>query len=206
MKTIVCASLLSLTTAAAADVQISSFSFGPGAVPFGASGELDLFDDNGGLHVLKSIEFTFTVSMRADVVVHANAGPQVITVGVSGNTQASDGLLFNIAGGIFTTESSPELNEGDLWNFGTIEGVFAGSSLINNPVFFALYTGAGTFTVNATGTGIFGFVGGGNAELFITNFEAEGTVGVIYTYNVIPAPGALAVLGALGLLCRRRRA
>lgn len=206
MKLIASASLLALTAAASGAVQVSSFSFGPSPVPFAGTGQLDKFDDNGGLHVLKSIEFRYTLSMSANVIADSQAGPQVITVGVSGSTNAGDGLLFNFGGGIFDSADSPVLNQGDIYDFGSIKGIYADSLLVLNPIFFASYTGSGqTFDVDYDGAGIFGIVGGGNALLDIFNFDAEGTAEVIYTYNVIPTPGALALLGLAGFAARRRR-
>ncbi|MBX3356537.1 MAG: choice-of-anchor E domain-containing protein [Phycisphaeraceae bacterium] len=205
-KILALGSMLAISAAASADIQISSATFGPSSVPFGGVVALDKFDDNGGLHVLKSITFIYDVSMRASVIAESFAGPQVITVGVSGSTNASDGLLFNLGGGIFETADSPVLNDGDIYDFGTIKGIFLDSFSTANAIFFPLYTGAGqTFDVNYSGTGIFGIVGGGNAILDIFDFEAEGTISVIYDYNVIPAPGALALVGLAGLVARRRR-
>lgn len=206
MKLLVAASVLAVSTAASAAIQIHTIPFGPSAVPFAGSADLPLFDDHNGNYVLKSILFQYDVSMRAHVVALSQANDQIITIGVSGNTSADDGLLFNFGGGIFQTADSPVLNSGDIYDFGVVKGLYSDNTVINNPVLMALYTGVGTFTVDYAGAGLFGVVGSGNALLEITEFEADGSLTVMYEYNIIPAPGALALVGLAGLLGRRRRA
>lgn len=195
-----------LTSSAIADIQFDSASFGPGTVPFNGTVLLDMFDDHGGLHVLESIEFTLGVSMSAHLVATFLAGPQAIEVGISGSANASDGLLLNLGGGILQSASSPVLDQGAIWDFGSIKGLLLDGDLIDNPIFFPLYTGAGEqFEIDVTGTGIFGIVGGGNALLEISDFQAGGTLGVTYTYSVIPAPASFMIVGLAGLVGRVRR-
>lgn len=208
MKLFACGSLLALTLVAPAAVQTSSHSFGPSSIPFGGTAVLDKFDTNGGLHELTRVEFFYTASMQAHVVAHSSASEQVITVGVSGSTTANDGALFNFGGGIFAHASSPLLITGGSWDFGVITGQYNGYRDLES-TFWNLYTGDGeTFEIEFDGVGLFGIVGSGSAELDIVDFEADGLLEVVYTYTVVPSPGALALLGLtalIGIVPVRRR-
>lgn len=188
---------------ASAAVQTDSFSFGPSAVPFVGFNALDKFDTNGGLHVLTGMTLTFEGTLSANVSATALSGPQVVNVGVLGSSDATDGL-FNLALDFEDDWSSPILNSGDVHNFGLLS--VSDTAIYNVPaLLWGLYTGAGTFDVDFDGTGLFGVQGGGNATIDVTNFAGSGTVTVEYTYNVIPTPGAMALLGMGGLLAARRR-
>lgn len=188
---------------ASAAVQTDSFSFGPNAVPYAGSDVLDRFDTNGGLHVLTGMTLTFDGTLSANVSATALSGPQTVEVGVLGNASATDGL-FNLLLGFSDSWTSPSLNSGDSHNFGLLS--VNDTQVYNVPaVLWPLYTGAGTFGVNFSGSGLFGVQGGGNATIDVTNFGGSGTVTVEYTYNVIPTPGALALLGMGGLAAARRR-
>jgi hypothetical protein len=205
MKTAALLAILAAAGTASAAVQTDSFSFGPSPVPFSGSDVLDKFDSNGGLHVLTQMKVTFDVSLSAKVVANSQAGPQVIEAGVAGSASATDGLI-NLGGAINGSALSPVLNSGDVHDFGTITGVSNTFVIVPLVVANALYTQPGpTFTINYSGSGIFGIVGGGNATLDITDFAGQGTVTVEYTYDIIPTPGAAALLGLGGLAGLRRR-
>jgi hypothetical protein len=198
--------LVAAAGSASAAVQTDSFSFGPTLVPYAGSDVLDKFDTNGGLHVLTGMQLTFVGSLTADVSVTALSGPQVVTVGVVGNANATDGL-FSLPLSFNGNWASPSLNTGDVHNYGTL--VANDNSLVNVPSgLWALYTASfvgETFGVNFSGNGLFGIQGGGNATIDVTNFGGSGTVTVEYTYDVIPTPGAAALVGLGGLAALRRR-
>jgi hypothetical protein len=188
---------------ASAGVQTSSFSYGPNSVPYSGSGTLAKFDDNGGLYVLKNIVFTYNVTLSANVSVTALSGPQSVDVGVVGNANATDGL-FSLPISLSGSWTSPVLNSGDTHNFGVLT-VSDFASYTVPAALWPLYTGAGTISINYSGTGLFGVQGGGNATIDVTNFGGSGSVTVQYFYNIIPTPGAMALLGMGGLLAGRRR-
>jgi hypothetical protein len=189
---------------ATAGIQIDSFSFGPQDVPFAGMGSLDKFDNNGGLHVLTGIKITFEGELSATVSATALSGPQTVAVGVIGNSNATDGL-FNLGLAFNDNWVSPVLNSGDTHNYGTLS--VSDVSVFNVPMaLWALYTAPGPdFTVNYSGNGLFGIQGGGNATIDVTDFAGSGTVTVEYHFDVVPAPGAAAVLGLGGLMAARRR-
>jgi len=202
----ICIGIVALAAAAgtaSAAVQTDSFSFGPSSVPFAGSDVLDKFDTNGGLHVLTGVTLTFEGTLSANVSATALSGPQTVEVGVLGSSNATDGL-FNLLLGFSDSWTSPSLNSGDTHNFGLLS--VNDIAVYNVPaVLWPVYTGAGTFGVDFDGSGLFGVQGGGNATIDVTNFGGSGTVTVEYTYDVVPAPGALALLGMGGLVAARRR-
>lgn len=201
--------LLALVAAAGsaqAAVQTDSFSFGPSLVPYSGSDVLDKFDTVGGTRVLTAMKLTFSGSLSATVSVTALSGPQTVTVGVVGSASSTDGL-FTLPLSFSDNWTSPTLNTGDVHNYGTLSVT---DTAVNNvpSLFWPLYTAASpgdTFGVNFSGNGLFGIQGGGNATIDVTNFGGSGTVTVEYTYDVVPTPGAFALMGLGGIAALRRR-
>jgi hypothetical protein len=195
--------LLVAAGAAQASVDVFSFNYGPLAVPYSGTGNLAKFDTAGGTKILTGVKLDFTSTLKADVSVTSLSGPQTVTVGVVGSSSANDGI-FTLPNSLSGSFVSPVLNTGDVHNFGTISSTDAATQIVPSAL-WALYTGAGTFPVNYSGNGLFGIQGGGNATIDVTNFGGEGTVTVTYTWELIPTPGAAALLGLGGLVAARRR-
>lgn len=193
------------SASAAIETFSAPFSSGvPNVVP-GITVTLPKFDTMGGTRVLTAVEISGTGTLQAGIIgINDAAAASTLTVDLSGT------LVLLAPGAILLSNfsqsaTSPLLNPGDSHDFGIVSdtdplGPSAGSPL-------ASYTGMAGDTFNVTGTVTGGFTisGAGNATLQIQNFGASGEVVVKYTYEVIPTPGAAALLGLGGLAMTRRR-
>jgi hypothetical protein len=112
------------------------------------------------------------------------------TVNTSVSASAFDGLVDfgGTSGGTFTN----------------LSGTATSSNNSSVPSFLALFTGVGLTSISVTGSGSSSGTGGGN---LITQFatSAGSSFEIIYTYDPIPTPSALALLGLGGLAAARRR-
>lgn len=72
-----------------------------------------------------------------------------------------------------------------------------------NPLFFADFSGGGTFSVEVNATQIFEYGALGGVEFAGGPVSASGSVMVIYDF--IPTPGAATIVGLAGLVGLRRR-
>lgn len=177
----------------------------PNVVP-GITVTLPKFDTQGGLRVLSSVEISGVGTVQAGII-GTNDAPveSTLQVDLSGTLvlTAPGGALF---ANFIDSETSPMLASGASHDFGLLSdtenlGPVAGAPL----AFFTAGPGDITFDVTGTVTGGFTVSGAGNATLQIQNFAASGEVTVKYTFEVIPTPGAAALLGLGGLMVTRRR-
>lgn len=91
----------------------------------------------------------------------------------------------------------------DFHDYGSIGDVFNDDD--STMVGLAPYIGLGTINAVLSGSAGFSFFGTTDALLGVDNLGTLGEVVVVYTYDEIPAPGALALFGAAGLVATRRR-
>ena len=71
----------------------------------------------------------------------------------------------------------------------------------------SIYSGSGTWALNASGFGVWGISGTGDANTDVSNSGAQAAVKVIYAYTeLIPEPGSVVLIGAgcCALYFRRR--
>ena len=205
-----------LTASAMADLmesQVQNFSFplSPGDVTL----SFNQFDDQGGMRVLTEVTFLINGEIQASVTAENNSvlpAPD-FALQLSGNLTGTFGDLsvaglynetFNTDGNV-TASDGVEGSGPDFWDFGTVsDSESQGESTTSD---LAQYVGAGTIDAEIAASGGFTISGSTDSRLVIRDFGASGTAEVIYTYNMIPGPASLAMLGVAGLAGggRRRR-
>ena len=173
---------------------------------------LSQFDTQGGARVLNWVKITLVANIQANIT-----GENDSTI--AGNMQLSltglvDADAPTISAGAGISENSAMVSVSatdgvadsgpDFHNFGT----FGGSDTDNAVELssFSAYIGTGTFNVNIVGSGGFALSGVTDSTLKISNFGTNGTVTVLYDYDVVPEPATLALLalGGLPVLLRKR--
>lgn len=173
------------------------------------------FDSQNGTRVLKSVEIT----LNGDVV--GNAQAESLDMGatlIELSLQATLTLSLTAAG-TELAEVIPVVNESfnasafdGMIDFGGTSGVsfleLSGSASesesINTQSVLDEFIDVASVSLDADATGSSFGSGAGN---LITQFATEAGLDweITYVYNVIPAPGALALLGLGGLVAGRRR-
>lgn len=203
------ASLTGAATAGLQQVQQQAFGFplSPGSQQL----VFNQFDDNGGLHVLKNVTLIVEATIGANVTAE-NDSPidaPLFGVNINGSVTASFGGLFAIVLLNDTQFAPVGPSDGvpgsgpDFHDFGFLSD--SGDDTKRANANFAAFIGNGTINADVNGGGGFSVTGSTDSTLVITDFAASGLVTIIYTYNVIPAPGAMALLAAAGLVGVRRR-
>lgn len=203
-----------MAAAAMADLtesQVQNFDFplSPGGVTL----SFDQFDDQGGLRVLKEVTFLLDGQIQATVTAENNSvlpAPD-FALNLSGNMTGSFGDLSvaNLYNETFNTDGSVAPSDGvqgsgpDFWDFGTVSSTDSDSDTSTTDL--AQYIGGGTIDANIAASGGFAISGSTDSRLVVSDFGASGTAEVIYTYNVIPGPAGLAMLGVAGLAGHGRR-
>jgi len=190
-----------LAGTAQADVEMQTMDFAFPLSPGFVELDFDQFDTQGGLRVLKSVELIVDGTAGADVTVE-NLGD----IPTPGYTVTLDALL---SVQFASLESIVGLNESqdtgplaafdgvvgsgpDFFDFGFFSASGMESDLENDPTEFSQYEGTGTITATIFGSGEFSLAGTTDSDFSVDNFGASGTVTIIYNFNVIPAPPAVA--------------
>ena len=113
------------------------------------------------------------------------------------NTVFSQALDATDNGGV-ANGSGPDFHD-----FGAVGDVFGDNDSTNAGL--AAYNGPGTIDCFLNGSAGFSFEGTTDATLGIDSLGTIGEVSVVYTYDPVPAPGAMALLGLGGIAALRRR-
>lgn len=159
------------------------------------NGLLEVDNDGLAAAVIPLAELGASVNLSSDAL--ALALPSVAPV-----TTTS----FNLAANNGDDDSTFQSEPGDP-DFGSLSGGMVSdtdSSLFNQPL-ASLFEGPGQFDIDFTALSIFNAGGVGGVSFAGTPVDIELKVKVIYTYEIVPAPGAAAVLGLGGLVAARRR-
>lgn len=200
--------LLALPLATQAAILVDTANYGPSTVPFGPSSvSLQQFHLNPAL--LTKVTLEINATLQADITAENNTASAVsATAWIVGNSTAagpsglSPAASFGgiVAGPVALAGTDGTAGSGpDFTNFGgTLSATQGGSASTVNPLDFAPFLGAGTFSVNVNGTGGWAVFGVSDATVNVNNFEGVGTVKVTYEY--VPEPHQYAMLGALGLV------
>jgi len=113
---------------------------------------------------------------------------------------------FNLAANNGDDDSNFNSEPGDP-DYGRLDGSMVTDSdnaFFNQPL-ASIFEGAGTFDIDYDALAIFNTGGVGGVSFAGTPVDIDLKVTVIYTYEIIPAPGAAALLGLGGLVAVRRR-
>ena len=215
MKTIVLIAICGLAGAAQADIVTQAQSF-LGTPNYNESFTFALFDSSLGTLTGVDISLQLDISGGFLGVDNDAVGPATVNVefGATGMLTSSGPTLFpNVS---LTTSNSATFNlaadngdgpgfDGTGPDFAELIGVATSNIASSSMLFFGEYVGPGTFDIGAEinqvidfggASGVAGQFGPQDAEIFIT---------VVYTYDPIPAPGSMALLGLGGLVATRRR-
>jgi hypothetical protein len=171
--------------------------------------QFDLFDDMGGTRELQMVEVFLNATIGANVLATntSDIPAELFAVNLSGQVVVNFGGV-NAIGLINQTESVPDddlpIMPGETWDFGFVSGSdSASSSTMSN---LENFVGVGTINAAVNGSGGFSISGAADSQLNVNDFGANGDVTIVYHYKmVVPAPGALALLGLAGLVGTRRR-
>ncbi|MCC6423732.1 MAG: choice-of-anchor E domain-containing protein [Phycisphaerales bacterium] len=171
------------------------------------------FDDMGGTRVLNSISLEINSTIGANTTGENDSlSGGSITMNLSGNATAdlytlNTATIVNASAGPVAVSATDGVSGSgpDFYNFGNVSGNDTDSDTILSG--FGSFIGLGTIDVSVDANGGFNISGVSNSTLQVSNFNASGTVKVIYDYTQVPEPTALSLLslGGLGLLRRRRR-
>jgi hypothetical protein len=166
------------------------------------------FDDNGGQYELQSVTFMVDATIGANIVAtnDSDIPAEFFAVNLTGAIQVTlNGET--ITANIFQSEAVPAddlpIAPGASYDFGFVSGNGSDSDTLNEGL--GAFIGNGTIDADVFGTGGFSVQGVADATLVLSDFAAAGEVTIIYAYKIIPAPGALALLGLAGLAGTRRR-
>jgi hypothetical protein len=184
--------------------QAFAFPLSPGS----QSLQFNLFDDMGGTRQLQLVEIFLNITIGAGVKAtnDSQIPAEFFAVNLSGFTQVNFGGL-SATGLTDKTEAVPDddlpIMPGETWDFGFVsDSDSASNSTASN---LQNFIGVGTMNALVNGSGGFSVQGVADATLVLSDFGASGDVTIVYHYKLIPAPGALALLGLAGLVGTRRR-
>lgn len=193
--------------------QSQSMMFGFPLSPNDAVLTFDKFDTMGGTRVLKAVGLEFEGSVTVQVTAENDStlpAPE-FAIGLTGFVDVSGpaglagvGTVSQSAGPVSVGPSDGVPEGGpDFHDFGLLSDTFMGDDLL----FFGIddFIGPGSFDVNVHGEAGFAASGTTDSAIRTSNFRADGEVTVIYYYNIIPSPGAAALMGLAGLVGLRRR-
>lgn len=141
---------------------------------------------------------TFTLKAYG-LVTLTNPGPSVLTFGYAGVTLAQTNL----------SATTPPTGGGPDYAFLNDQTVTGASSGLVSSAYYSLYIGAGNFDISGYSEADYIASGASPSTLSTSDPKASGVAYVIYTYTLVPEPGAFLPLAALGFVTiywtRRRR-
>lgn len=210
--TIAIAALLCAGGAANAAMVMQTLNYGFPLSPGDQTLAFDQFDP--ALGTLTKVEIFLDGFMGASATAEndSDLAAPAFSLSLSGNMSASFGTLSAIglvntgfAQALGATDNGGVANGSgpDFHNFGVVGDVFGDDD--STMVGLAPYIGLSTIDADIAGSAGFSFEGSTDATLGIDELGAFGEVKVIYTYDPIPAPGAMALLGLAGIAGVRRR-
>jgi hypothetical protein len=191
-------------------VQSSPFAF-----PLSPGAEVLAFNQfDPALGTLTKVELFFNGFLGATATAENDSVLDAPDFGLSltGNASATFGTLsaIGLVNTVFSQALAASDNGGvangsgpDFHDFGAVGDVFGDTDEENAA--FAPYIGLGQINADIDASAGFSFVGTTDATLGINNLGTFGEVFVVYTYDPIPAPGAVALLGLAGVAGLRRR-
>lgn len=213
MKTLIAtAALLCAAGAANAAMVMQTLPYGFPLSPGDQTLAFDQFDP--ALGTLTKVELFLDGFMGASATAENDSAldAPAFSLSLSGNMSATFGTLSAV--GLVNTAFAQALGASDnggvangsgpdFHDFGVVGDVFGDDD--STMVGLAPFIGLNTIDADISGSAGFSFQGSTDATLGIDQLGAFGEVKVIYTYDPIPAPGAMALLGLAGIAGLRRR-
>ena len=210
-----CVALAAFTAGAAANTapntQVHSEKVGGAMSAFDESINFPQFDTLGGTRQLTGVELFYEIETSARVSGENDApfGAPNFAIVLNGFIQVDFGDLNGQDDILGMAETPVSASDGvpgsgtDFMDFGafirTTRGAIAKSTDLS------AYVGAGTVEASIFSEAAFHAMGTSDATIYSDNFSLSGTVGITYTWENVPAPGAVAAFGLLGLGAARRR-
>jgi hypothetical protein len=172
------------------------------------------FDEMGGTRTLKGVQLEIEGDMGALITAENNSTIPAnnFAVGLTGIVNVTLGPLAGSLGLLATSPIMPAAatdNGGvpngsgpDFVNFGLVSDSDSDSDFIAPSAF---WIGNSTINANVAGSGGFAAQGSADATINFVDFATKGRVKLIYFFDVIPTPGATALIAVAGLITIRRR-
>jgi len=187
----------------------------PFAFPLSPGNQVLAFNQfNGALGTLTKVELLFSGNINADATAENDSvlAAPAFALNLSGNMSVTFATLSglgivnnNFAQALAATDNAGVANNSgpDFFDFGNVGDAIGGND--DTMAGLGVYIGGGTINANINGSAGFSFSGTTDATLGIDNLGTAGDVTINYYYDPIPAPGAVALFGAAGLMGLRRR-
>ncbi|HVZ95126.1 MAG TPA: choice-of-anchor E domain-containing protein [Phycisphaerales bacterium] len=185
------------------------FALSPGAAVL----TFDKFDTMGGTRELVAVEMSFIAKVSAAVDAENDSSIDAPNFGVNlAGFVNVNALSLAGTGTVSLTEfaavgpTDGVVGSGpDFHDFGLLSQNTSDGDLAFLPAELLAFIGPGTFDANVDGSAGFAVTGSTDSTIHTTDFGAAGKVQVVYYYNLVPTPGAAALMGFAGLVGLRRR-